>query len=300
MRTYPTSPETALEDFPAVMRAHLHWQAARFRAGAGRLLIPRERQGRSLDTPHFHPVPELFFQLCGETRFTLPGRRVRVPEGALCLIPSGTPHLEHVQGVPDGFANAVLICVPPGLSLHLSLARRGEDGRAWPYGRQGWRVESDGGAELLRCLRAIEEDEAQASGAGQVRDGFVLAALGLLERVLEEAHDPVAGPPRCQRVARRILQHMGDPELTVTGLAAEVECHPDHLSREFRAAYGMTVNRYINHQRIELARHLLRRSQERVAVIARRVGYANPGYFARVFRRHTGVGPREFRLAQTG
>jgi AraC-like DNA-binding protein len=55
---------------------------------------------------------------------------------------------------------------------------------------------------------------------------------------------------------------------------------------------------HVNHERCHLARHLLRTTQWNIKEIAVRCGYADPGYFSRVFSQLEGVNPREFRTAE--
>jgi len=46
---------------------------------------------------------------------------------------------------------------------------------------------------------------------------------------------------------------------------------------------------------VELARRLLEQENDKLEVVAARVGYANAAIFSRVFRRWVGVAPGEYR-----
>ncbi|WP_320009313.1 helix-turn-helix domain-containing protein [Maridesulfovibrio sp.] len=65
--------------------------------------------------------------------------------------------------------------------------------------------------------------------------------------------------------------------------------------RRFKAATGMTPNNYLQQLRIEAARHLLEVSAKSVEEITVAVGYDNGSSFRRLFKRLTGVSPREYR-----
>jgi AraC family transcriptional activator of pobA len=64
-----------------------------------------------------------------------------------------------------------------------------------------------------------------------------------------------------------------------------------------RAQTGMTVLEWITERRMEEARRRLRETDEDVSIVAERVGYEDPAYFARVFRRTHGMSARDFRNA---
>lgn len=95
--------------------------------------------------------------------------------------------------------------------------------------------------------------------------------------------------------ARRALDEQGRGPLDVPALAAQVGVSQNHLSRQFRARYGMTLQRYLLRRRIELARHLLAVTRLPLKAIAIETGLGNPQYFHRQFRRATGHSPSEER-----
>jgi len=57
---------------------------------------------------------------------------------------------------------------------------------------------------------------------------------------------------------------------------------------------GMTFVEYLTRVRLEKAIDLMRQGRLKVYETAKLVGYENPKYFARVFRRHTGRSPRDY------
>lgn len=59
----------------------------------------------------------------------------------------------------------------------------------------------------------------------------------------------------------------------------------------YRRVFGVGVAEQIIEYRIDRARELLSSTASSVADIAREVGYADPKYFMRVFKRRTGLTP---------
>lgn len=68
-----------------------------------------------------------------------------------------------------------------------------------------------------------------------------------------------------------------------------------YLTREFRKYTGFPPNEYLIRLRISNAQFLLSRTNESIQQIGEMVGIGNPQHFAKLFRRITGVSPREYR-----
>ena len=64
--------------------------------------------------------------------------------------------------------------------------------------------------------------------------------------------------------------------------------NPRYFCRVFRQLTGRTPIDYLNYYRIECAAELLCAEEDSVTDIALSCGFGDPGYFARLFRRHKG------------
>jgi AraC-like DNA-binding protein len=97
-----------------------------------------------------------------------------------------------------------------------------------------------------------------------------------------------------QRAVAFAREHLDEP-IGVDDLAQAAGLSRSHFSRRFRASEGVSPGRYLSLQRIRRAADLLRRTTAPVAEVAARVGLPDASYFIKVFRRHLGVPPAEFR-----
>ena len=61
---------------------------------------------------------------------------------------------------------------------------------------------------------------------------------------------------------------------------------------------GMTPMQYITFLRITRAKELLRSTDYSIQEISSMVGYENPLYFSRIFKKQTGYSPSEYRSAR--
>jgi len=57
----------------------------------------------------------------------------------------------------------------------------------------------------------------------------------------------------------------------------------------------MTPWQYLNRYRVLQAQKLLRATDDSVTAIAGAVGFSDPAYFSRVFRKEAGVSPKAYR-----
>ena len=83
--------------------------------------------------------------------------------------------------------------------------------------------------------------------------------------------------------------------ITLRDLAEELHFSPGYLSVRIKQQIGMNFSEYLLHVRMREARRLLVQTDEKIAEIARKVGYTDQFYFSRLFKRATGRTPSEYR-----
>jgi AraC family transcriptional regulator len=82
---------------------------------------------------------------------------------------------------------------------------------------------------------------------------------------------------------------------SVTELADVVHLSPSQLRRVFSEAYGKSPIVYLAMLRVERMTHLLKQTDSPISAIAASVGWGDPDFAARQFRRSVGVSPSEYR-----
>ncbi len=68
-----------------------------------------------------------------------------------------------------------------------------------------------------------------------------------------------------------------------------------HIGRVFKAKTGITIHEYINDERLEKAKMLLRDTNYSITDVSSKSGFNNLTYFNRIFKKKFGLTPREFR-----
>lgn len=95
---------------------------------------------------------------------------------------------------------------------------------------------------------------------------------------------------------KTIIQiNYADPDLSMNSIANELNFSPNYLSVIFRQWTGETISSFITRLRLERSRQLLGDPAISIQDAARLVGYIDPHYFTKVFKKHEGLTPSQFR-----
>ncbi len=105
--------------------------------------------------------------------------------------------------------------------------------------------------------------------------------------------------PALSRAVREIELHLSQP-LSIPDIARRAEISHNHLTRLFRAQFGLTAEGYIRSRRIGRALHLLRHTTMAVKSIAAEVGLPDLHFFNKTIRGACGKSPREYRGQHEG
>ncbi|MBR0149680.1 MAG: response regulator [Lachnospiraceae bacterium] len=88
--------------------------------------------------------------------------------------------------------------------------------------------------------------------------------------------------------------------LSLNDVASHVGLSPNHLSTVFSQKTGKTFIKYLTDRRISKAKELLRCTGKKSAEISVMVGYSDPHYFSSLFKKTTGITPKEYRQKKAG
>jgi len=118
----------------------------------------------------------------------------------------------------------------------------------------------------------------------------------MLERVMECIHRHRAQTNTVLLTAA--MEHIGEhfaEDISRDDVARIAHMSPSHFSRLVRKQTGKSFTELLNKTRVSHAADLLRRTDRSLVLIAMEAGFRDQSYFTKVFRRHTGLTPRQYR-----
>ncbi len=249
---------------------------------------------------HYHFRPEVFVQLEGATRFRFPQGELMLRPGEAAILPTGLPHGETAlradggEGSPGrGFRNFVAGFYAGAVSMHLA--------RDFGGGRPDIETISFFSTPDLHRIVEMVEFLVQASHSPSGRREAVARGLGLAlfatlaDLVRAETPDARKEPPRIFQIKWLVRDQLYNPDLNVTFIAQRLNCSADYLSHIFHRDTGETLIHYIHRQRIRGALEVMANPALTISEIAWACGFADAGYFTKVFRRHAGLTPQAYR-----
>ncbi|MFD2611330.1 response regulator [Paenibacillus gansuensis] len=89
-------------------------------------------------------------------------------------------------------------------------------------------------------------------------------------------------------------------DVTLQAIADHVKMHPAYLSKLFKTRTGENLSDYIIRLKMEKAAMLLKQTDDRIYQICTKLGYQNPPYLIKLFKKYYGVTPQEYRDGFSG
>jgi AraC family transcriptional regulator len=117
--------------------------------------------------------------------------------------------------------------------------------------------------------------------------------LGLVER--ERSPATTAGGPRWLGWVEEFIRENAHRRLTLREIAAVAHVHPGHVNKVFRRHHRLSVGGYLRNVQIDRARRRLEATVDPIVQVAAEAGFSDQSHFTRVFKRHTGVTPSDYR-----
>lgn len=135
-----------------------------------------------------------------------------------------------------------------------------------------------------------------ATTAGLMR---LLGEIALRRSSTTTADDGRPAADRVRRAVRFMERHV-DKKLSLADVAAATGQSASHFGRLFRSQTGQSAIAYFLQLKIRKASGLLDQTEMSVKEVARAVGYDDPYYFSRLFKKLQGCSPSEYRRLVEG
>jgi AraC-like DNA-binding protein len=160
------------------------------------------------------------------------------------------------------------------------------------------RKASNQAAHLNGALAALDSDLAT------LKDIIIRKSLGfqLLVAILEDAtlrQDHPAFIEGAQRLSPALMyiRENLSRSITLNDLARLTHLSPSRFSAIFRSSFAISPRSYLQRERLQKAQELLIHSNMGIGAIGERVGWDNPYFFSRIFRKKCGQTPSDYRFS---
>ncbi|MBN1976645.1 MAG: helix-turn-helix domain-containing protein [Anaerolineae bacterium] len=105
-------------------------------------------------------------------------------------------------------------------------------------------------------------------------------------------------PPHTSSLVKRAVVYLHQnyhKPLSRWEIAKAIGVSENYLTHVFGRELGLSPWQYLNRYRIKQAQELLRRTNDSITAVALQVGFNDPAYFSRVFRKQVGLSPSTYR-----
>lgn len=119
-------------------------------------------------------------------------------------------------------------------------------------------------------------------------DKMEAAARYVADNKKEQSNDVIAR-------AKVYINNNFSREISLDDVSREVDISPYHFSKVFKEETGENFIEYVTGVRMERAKELLESSTLSMKEICAMVGYSDPNYFSRTFKKNVGITPTEYK-----
>jgi AraC-like DNA-binding protein len=221
----------------------------------------------------------LVLQLRGVSALRSAGEELRLEPGDAAWVPAGVEHAWVQVDRRSHYRVRVRLAGSPPSPTRIV------------YRRNAW--------ELQPIFALMQAETAAVGGPQPVR---LRALLALLFSAFEQTAAPVPaeGLDAAQRTAvlARVAHWRTQRFPAIADLARAAGLGGDWFARRFHRTFGASPRAWLAAERLRLAQAELLGSDLPAAGIARRLGYAQYGQFARAFRAANGVSPDRYRVVR--
>lgn len=146
-------------------------------------------------------------------------------------------------------------------------------------------------------LNLLWEYHRPEMGSSAAINGYFLLLFTELSRSYEISHSQVKIEESNSKIKKEIIQHLRKEykEATLSSVAGAFHFHPSYLSNLIKKEFGKNFKTLLTEIRLKQACNLLENSEKTIEEIVFEVGYTNASHFYRLFKKHYGSTPYEYR-----
>lgn len=249
----------------------------------------------SSNNPHSHEYTEISIMLEGEANYTIEGKKHIIKANTIMIFNPGVVHWE-MQ--PIGTTSH---------EFHIGIRNFSLTGYAkdsMPNEHPILVPQANHHKMIEIAWNLVDEVSKESKEFRVMSKSLAMQLIVLIVRSLESSQslsmsDVTPTVTRKQNLVTDALHYIEqhyDEELTIDQIAQELLISPAYLSRIFKEIQEMSIINYLIEVRMNHASTLLKESDLAVKEVAEIVGYQDPLYFSKQFKKHFGKTPSHYKL----
>lgn len=247
-------------------------------------------------TSHFHPFTEIFFITDGQGAFYIDEDIVNVNKWDLIIINPNCPHTEKSSILDTPLEYFVL----------------GIDNLLLNFPNSYNLVNDDNKVDLYKIFNLSEQKDLMLTYFNRLFDeienkslNYQLACKSTLMLFLtdmlrantalnfvEKSNNKIN--LECLKIKNYMDAHYSQ-NITLDNLASMSYMNKYHLAHTFKKQIGLSPINYVIKKRVDESKNLLETTSYSIRDISSIVGFANSSYFSQIFKKTTGISPKEYR-----
>jgi len=101
-----------------------------------------------------------------------------------------------------------------------------------------------------------------------------------------------------QKIKKVVDEKIGDEDLDIDFLSKELQLSPTQLFRKMKALTNLPPMKFVNKIRLHKAKTLIETTSLNISEVAYGLGFNDPNYFSRAFRKEFNIAPTSARKIQ--
>ena len=239
--------------------------------------------------PHTHQFSELFYVLSGEGAFYIEDDKIPVKADDLMII---NPHVEHTEKTLPNDPMEYIVFGVEGLAFSF-IDPDQDNTKGYSFYSYG----SDKNQFINFAQLMMREFQEKKPGFEKVCHGLLQVLLVYISRKqnLSVISDSSFQLSKECALAKRYIDANYAKNITLDSLAEITHINKFYLAHSFTECIGQSPINYLTDRRLEACKELLVSSSLSVAQVATSVGFSSQSYFSQIFRKKTGMTPRQYR-----
>lgn len=232
------------------------------------------RNAKLLSVFELHPCIieyyDLTMVLAGELTYRINEQQITLKQGDIMLLPPGTGRARDLQTKEVHY-----------ISFNFFTERRID----LPLIMRGAVT-----AEIRALFKAYTPPHLSVLDRGMEKAACI---VGYILEALTVFNQRSSKNPHIQNALSYIDEHIYEA-ISLSSLAVHLHLSREYTATLFKKEVGIPVSAYVNEKKLLIARDLIRDDEYSLTNIAKMLGFANYGYFSRMFKKRFGVSPSQY------